>query len=325
MSKDEAGFLRRVKYVVEYASLRVTAWVFQSMPEPLAVFCGRMLGRFFWLTGAKRRRIARRNVQKAMPGELTGKEITRLLKKTAIHIGLNTVEAFWAKKRLRKEDLEGRFPMEGFELLKEAVDSGRGVICFSSHIGNWQRFGAFQAVCLGGFSAPIRPATNPLIRKYMTRLRNEFQIEELSTHAGVRPMVGALRRGRLLVILIDQHARAGYTEATFFGRKAATTSVVAALGVRLNVPVFAAYSLRDGFTFRHRGYIQGPLELIRTGDRDADARANTQLFNDMVEEPIRQHPEQWFGWLYPRWKLADRLERKQKKASEQAAPSSPES
>jgi len=324
MSKDNPGPFLRLKHVFEYASLRLTALVFSCMPEPLAVFCGKMLGRFFWLIGTKRRRLARRNIRKAMP-ELSDREVTRLLKKAALHIGLNTVEAFWARKRVRKEDLEDRFPIEGFELLKEAVDSGKGVICFSSHIGNWQRFGAFQAICLGGFSAPIRPASNPLIRKYMTRLRNEFQIEELSTRRGVRPMVGALRRGRLLVVLIDQHARAGYTEATFFGRKAATTSVVAALGLRLDVPVFAAYSLRDGFTFRHRGYIQGPLELIRTGNRDADVEANTQLFNDMVEEPIRRHPEQWFGWLYPRWKLADRLERKQKKAGGQAAAPSPES
>jgi len=46
----------------------------------------------------------------------------------------------------------------------------------------------------------------------------------------------------------------------------------------------------------------GPeVEVIRTGDRDADVLVNTQRFTKVIEEAVRQYPEQWF-WVHQRWK-----------------------
>ena len=134
----------------------------------------------------------------------------------------------------------------------------------------------------------------------------------LSTRDGARPLVRVLKNGEPLAVLVDQHVNRSFVAVDFFGRKAATTAVVASLALRLDVPVFHAYSLRDGHSFRHHGYMVGPLELVRTGDHDADVAANTQRFNDHIEAVVRRHPEQWL-WTHRRWKLAERLERARRK------------
>jgi KDO2-lipid IV(A) lauroyltransferase len=43
------------------------------------------------------------------------------------------------------------------------------------------------------------------------------------------------------------------------------------------------------------------MELVRTGDLEADIIANTQKFTKVIEDYVRKHPEQWL-WVHRRWK-----------------------
>jgi len=44
-----------------------------------------------------------------------------------------------------------------------------------------------------------------------------------------------------------------------------------------------------------------PVELIRTGDLEADITTNTQKFTSIIEGYVRRYPEQWL-WVHRRWK-----------------------
>ena len=312
MAKTEPGLLRRLKYFIEYAALCALSAVIGRLPEKLAVRAGVMLGRMLWLIGRRRRRIARDNIEKAMPGERTKKEVGRLVKEAFVHIGLTAVESLWMRGRVTKENIETRCRADGAETVAGVATEGRGAILCGPHLGNWEFFGAWVAARFGGLAALARPVNNPMVRKYTTRLRENLGISVLSTRDGVRPMIAALKRGEFLAVLIDQHVNRAFVPATFFGRKAATTAVVASLALKFGVPVIVGHSFRDGRSFRHHGYFEGPIELVRSGDHEADVLANTQRFNDKLEEIIRRHPEQWL-WTHRRWKLADRLERDRQK------------
>ena len=193
------------------------------------------------------------------------------------------------------------------EAAKATLAEGKGTLAFCCHIGCWELFGACVAVQVGGLHALASSGSNPRIEKYLLRSHEEMSIHTLNTADGLRPVLAALKKGSPIDIMIDQNVRTAFVPATFFGRTAATTSIIAALALRCNLPVFAVYCYRKGHAFRHHGHLEGPVELIRTGDREADILANTQRFNDMVERAIRRHPEQWL-WTYNRWRLADQLE-----------------
>ena len=64
------------------------------------------------------------------------------------------------------------------------------------------------------------------------------------------------------------------------------------------IPGFIRWDRTRG---KHVLEFQPPVELIRTGDRDADVRANTTRFNGVIENFVRRYPDQWL-WIHKRWK-----------------------
>ena len=65
-------------------------------------------------------------------------------------------------------------------------------------------------------------------------------------------------------------------------------------------PVVFGYDHRDGDN-RHTAIIEGPLEMIRTGDAGKDIVANTAMLTRKIEDAIRDDPEQWV-WMHRRWR-----------------------
>ncbi len=43
------------------------------------------------------------------------------------------------------------------------------------------------------------------------------------------------------------------------------------------------------------------VELVRTGDDQADVIANTAKFTNIIEDYVRHYPDQWL-WVHRRWK-----------------------
>ena len=308
MSGREPGPVRRLQHVIEYAVLRVVGAVIGLLPEGAAVRAGVTLGWLSWLASGRRRRIARQNIGKAMPGEYTDEEAGRLVREVFINLGLTAVENIWMQNRMTKENIEGRMPTDGLDRMRRSLEEDRGVISFTMHLGNWELLGGRVAAAVGQVSALARPVNNPMVRRYTTQLRESLGLTVLSTRDGVRPMIAALKRGEMLGVLIDQHVNRASVPATFFGREAATTAVVASIALKFDTPVFCSYSVRDGRSFRHHGHVEGPIELVRSDDHEADVLTNTQRFNDRIEKIVRRHPEQWL-WTHRRWKLANQLER----------------
>ena len=47
--------------------------------------------------------------------------------------------------------------------------------------------------------------------------------------------------------------------------------------------------------------VKNAVELIDTGNKEADLISNTQKWSDVVESYIRCYPDQWV-WMHRRWK-----------------------
>ena len=44
-----------------------------------------------------------------------------------------------------------------------------------------------------------------------------------------------------------------------------------------------------------------PLQLVNTGNAEADVITNTQLCTTAIEDWVRKYPDQWL-WVHRRWK-----------------------
>lgn len=85
----------------------------------------------------------------------------------------------------------------------------------------------------------------------------------------------------------------------FFGRPAMTAPALAQFALRFDCPVVPARVERLGGA-RFRLTIQPPLEIQKSGDRQADVLAAMTEVNRIIEGWVRDRPDQWL-WLHRRW------------------------
>ena len=196
-------------------------------------------------------------------------------------------------------DPEGRVEVSGVEYADLLRDDGRGGIFFSGHIANW------EIVSLGATQRDL-----PLDRVY--REANNRLVEWLYQHgraavegalipkgpAGARVLLRSLKDNRHIAMMVDQKMNDGIP-VPFFGRDVMTAPALAELALRYDCPVVPARVERlKGAHFKI--LIYPPLELVKTGDRQADIAANMAQVNAIIEQWVRDTPEQWL-WLHNRW------------------------
>ena len=88
---------------------------------------------------------------------------------------------------------------------------------------------------------------------------------------------------------------------SFFGLGAATARGPALFAIRTGAPVFFGCALRDpGWGQRYTTTIR-QMGFRPTGDVEADTRSLLSEYMGVLEEAVRQAPEQYF-WQHKRWK-----------------------
>jgi len=272
---------------------------FRVIPTPLrrALFIG--LSRLFYLLIPRQRLIATHNLRRAFPEKSEG-EILRIVRGVYRNMGIVAAE-FFDIPRLTKENIAAQVETEGLENCWKALEKGQGLLLFSAHFGNWELEAAAAALLIKPAVVIYRPLDSPLLDHLVLRVRSATGNIPLAKEHAMRPMLRALKQNGILGILIDQNV--DWYEGVFvdyFGRPACTTDGLALLALHTEAPVLPAYMVRlpDG---RYRLVFGPEVEVIRTGDRDADILANTQRFTKVIEQIVRRYPDQWL-WVHQRWK-----------------------
>jgi len=87
----------------------------------------------------------------------------------------------------------------------------------------------------------------------------------------------------------------------FFGTPACTTTGIARVALHTDAAVVPGYAYWDENLRKYRLRFEPPVELVRTNDLERDVATNTQKFAKVIEEIIRNYPDQWV-WIHARWK-----------------------
>ena len=115
---------------------------------------------------------------------------------------------------------------------------------------------------------------------------------------GARRALALMRKGEHLGMFVDQKLNDGIP-VPFFGRDAMTAPALARFALKFDCPVVPVRVERlHGSCLRITHY--PPIDLPRTGDRQADVAATMAKVNAVIEGWVRERPEQWL-WLHNRW------------------------
>lgn len=279
--------------------IEVVVGCFGLIPSYLRKTLFRGLWRLFYHLSPRHRFIAVYNLHRSFPDKSMA-EIVKIAKGAYRNLAFVSAE-FFDLPRLNPERLNRILEIEGMENLQTALGKKKGILLFGAHFGNWELMAVAASQFTGPMTAIYRPLDNPFLDRVVRYVRSSTGNIVVPKRRAMLQMLRALDKGGAVGVLIDQNVswREGIF-VDFFGRPACTTDGLAQMALRTEAPVIPAFIVRksDG---RYRLIIGEEVEMVRTGDRDDDVRVNTQKFTGVIEDMIRQYPDQWL-WLHNRWK-----------------------
>jgi len=191
---------------------------------------------------------------------------------------------------------------DGYENFAEGVRRGKGVLFLTGHFGAWELSSFAHSIYGHPMKFVVREIDNPRVEKLISSYRTRGGNAPVSRRNASRDILKALRNNETVGILMDQNTvREEGVFADFFGIPAATTPAVATFALRTGAAVIPGFLIWDESLQKHRLRFDPPLELIHTGDRATDIIQNTKMFNQVLENYVRQNPDQWL-WIHRRWK-----------------------
>ncbi len=276
--------------------VRVIRFLAFLMPYAVGVWFGGILGivMYYLLPGVRKQVIT----HLSLPFKDRGRPwIHRVARRSFIHLGKALLEVMLATSR----NIGQKVDMRGWENLRNALRAGKGVVFVTGHIGNWelmaQAIAAREAV-----SVVAAPLKSDEVNDILVALRARMGVRTIlrGRPGASRELIRVFRENRILGILIDQDTDVEGAFVDFMGRPAWTPTAAASMAIKFGAPVIFGFIQRDSDN-RHTVTIEGPLELIRTGNDEKDIVANTSMFTKKIEDSIMRKPEQWV-WMHRRWR-----------------------
>jgi len=270
------------------------------MPRRMLIFTGGQLGKLSYVLFPSEKRKTIIHLSQAFPDK-NPEEISRISREVFINIGMNFAELIWLP-RMKPRHIEKIVEFENITILERLQKSGKPVLIITGHIGNWELLAA-AAAHKGYPSAVIaRRQNNSWLNNKIIKLRSKWNVETIlrDEQGSSRRILNILKNGGFLATLMDQDTKIESVFVDFFGRKAYTPSGPAVISLRSGCEVVIAYIHRNG-SLKHKIKFKYVEPIARTGFRDIDIVNRTHQFTSLLEEAIKEHPEQWV-WMHKRWK-----------------------
>ena len=289
--------------------------ILRRVPWKPALAWGTATGTLAYHLSARYRKVADKNLKIAYGDSLTEQERQKLIKRVFQHFTRAMLVEFLKGSDMSLEELRRRVTLDSLEPLEAAEARGKGVIIIAAHLGNWE----WSAKLLAMLGHPImviaRQGEDEKFNALTDRIRGSDGNIVHPRGESPRPLLKTLRENGRIAIVPDQKSEDVFVP--FFGKLAGTVAGPAVLALKTGATLLPLFCPRqpDG-TYKIVFY--PPIIPESTGNRDADiVRIMTQL-TAIVEDIIRQYPDQWL-WLHDRWRVPPPADREAMETSDHAA------
>ncbi len=335
---NPTGPLRRARHALEYASVAWVAWLMRLMPRLLALGLGAGFGQLAWVLRV-RRELVLANLRQAFP-ELGEAEHRRIGVRAARNFGRTGAEflRFAGRDRERISEL---IDFAGLDELRAAVAEGKGVLIVTGHLGAWALY--VTALAAAGIPAALLVGVqrNRRINDLILGIPGDAVRFIGKGKSSPRELIGALREGRVVVMVADHYSSDQQVLVPFLGREAYTLPLPGALVAKYKLPLFSMVGHRmtqgrhqiqldrvelSKSASRQRSEAKGASCAALPGPRgkglDALRLEVALRVNQCLGEAVREFPEQYF-WYHDRWKQRQKPYGPRLRASVPDAPTVP--
>ncbi len=268
------------------------------LPMRLQFFLAACLGRALYWWPNRRKRIAATNLELCFP-DLSIAQRKRLLKRNLIStaIGINeNLLAWWRPEIVEELTLE----VQGLEHLQAQLQTPGAPLMLTCHTTSCE-----LGVCLLNrvMRAHDLPAVYMLARQHNNKAleariqtAREWHMQRVIDKKDLRSVLKCLKAGHPVVYAPDQNFSYQVRHVRFFGVPAATTVAPARLRQSSQAVLLPWFCFRVG---PRRWRIE--IVPMPAGFDAGDVEDVLQSMNDLFEQHIRRHPEQYL-WVHRRFK-----------------------
>jgi KDO2-lipid IV(A) lauroyltransferase len=290
---------RARRFRIEAGAASFLTFVVRPLPRSWVLATGRVLGGLYARFDRRHLAVAVDNLRHAFP-DWDEAQLRRTARGVYRHFGTVILDLLWMQDRTRDEMLK-IVSFAGGEHVEAALRPGKGFICATGHLGNWEAHAVAHGYAFATAAVVGRPLDNPALDARLVRLRSSSGNAAISKRRALPDILRFLRANKPVAILMDQNAQEDDgVFVTFFGRPASTTPVAAAIAAKTGCAIVPGHSVlqADG---RYLVTYEPPIFFTGGGDRKADIARLTQELTRHIEAWVREHPDQWL-WIHRRWK-----------------------
>lgn len=192
--------------------------------------------------------------------------------------------------------------IDGAENFAEAQRRGRGVLFLTGHMSAWE----LAPFAHARYGHPLHFLVRPIANRRIDALINGYRClsgnRPIEKNRSARAILKVLGDGGTVGILSDHNTSLDEgVFVDFFGTPASTTSGLARIALRTGAAVVPGFLRWDDASQKYRLGFESAVELSHSDDEEADVHENTQRFTRVIENYVREHPDQWL-WVHKRWK-----------------------
>ena len=290
-----------MKEWLEYAAVWAILKMLGALPRHWARAFAARVARLFYVMLPKLRRTAEFNLRLAFP-EWDAARRKAVIRGMVRNLGWMAAE-FAHFPKYTGTNIEEIVVLEGHDNFLEGQRRGKGVLYLTGHIGAWELSSFAHALYGFPLHYMARPLDNARVDALVNRYRGLSGNRPIFKNESARALLKILKEAGTVGILADQNTMPEEgVFVDFFGKSACTTTGIARVALHNEAAVVPGYAYWDRGIGKYRLRFEPPVELIRTGNTEQDVFVNTQKFAKVIEDIVRQHPEQWV-WVHARWKM----------------------
>jgi len=287
---------RKLEYAAAWPFLKIIGILPRAFSRAFAIAIAQLV----YLLHFRLRQVGMRNLSMVF-AEKTQAEHKRILRGVFTSLGRQLAE-LCQFPRYTLENIDQVVVYDGLENYERAYARGKGVLFLTGHFGGWELSAFAHSIHGHWVNVVMRPMDNPYLDRLLQQYRTMYGNKVVPKDDFVRGLLAAMKAGETVGILMDTNMTPPQgVFVDFFGIPACTASGLARIALRTDAPVVPGFTIWDESLGKYRLRFDPALELVQTGNLEADIVANTQQFTKVIEEYVRKYPEQWL-WVHRRWK-----------------------
>lgn len=274
-----------------YLLYRLGQFIAMCVPLGMAYKIAVFFSDIHYVFADKDRRTVRENLKAIFPGE-SERQIRRIRLRMFRNFAKYLVD-FFRFSRLDKAYISRLVKIENLAYVDEALSRGKGLICLTAHLGNWELAGVVMALSGYPIWAVALPHKHKRIDKFFNFQRESKGMMVIPLGRAARECLNVLRQNKMLALAGDRDFTGKGVVVEFFGRPSILPVGPAAFSLKTQAPIVPGFMFRkpdDTFTLR----FEKPFDFTPSGNSAKDIQDITFLYKTVIENYIRKYPDQWY-------------------------------